>query len=296
MALLAAMLLWSSSFLAMREALQGFSPLVMTALRMGVGACCFVLLLPWLRKGFQYHKGDWKWLLGMAFCEPCLYFIFESHAMVYTTASQAGMVVSVLPLLVSVCAWFIFREALTPRTICGFFIAIGGVVWLSLGAAATESAPNPMLGNLLEIMAMLCATGYTLSVRRLSANYSPLLITAVQSWVGAAFFAFAFLLPGVDLPQSFEFRPTAAVIYLGAFITLGAYGCYNYGISRLGAGKASVYSNLIPVFTLFMGVYLQGDILTRQQYYACAVVLAGVLMSQGLSPRKLLAGMARRKA
>ncbi len=278
-ALGAAMLLWSSSFVAMKEALKGFEPLTMIALRMCVGAACFLLMLPWLRNGLRYVKGDWKWLVGMALCEPCLYFICESYALRYTSASQAGMVVAVLPLLAAVCAWVLFKERLTVRAWAGFFVAIGGVVWLSSEAVSTENAPDPLLGNALEMLAMLCATAYTMCVRRLCLNYSPLFITAVQSWVGVIFFSPALFFVG--LPETIPLKPALAVFYLGACITLGAYGCYNFGISRLGAARAAAYTNLIPVLTLFMGMTLQGDTLTVPQYQACAVILAGVFLSQG---------------
>lgn len=39
----------------------------------------------------------WKYIVLLALCEPCFYFVFEGYAMIYTTASQAGMVVAALP-------------------------------------------------------------------------------------------------------------------------------------------------------------------------------------------------------
>ena len=50
-------------------------------------------LWPWVKK-FDYQKGDWKFLLSMSLAEPCLYFLFEGHAMQYTSAYQAGILVS----------------------------------------------------------------------------------------------------------------------------------------------------------------------------------------------------------
>ena len=78
-----------------------------------------------------------------------------------------------------------------------------------------------------------------------------------------------------------EHLPTLSVVYLGTCISLGAYGLYNFGVSRLPAGQASAFINLIPVITLLMGRVLLGDQLTPQQYAASALVLVGVLLSQG---------------
>lgn len=280
LALVLAMLLWSSSFIAMKVALEGFDPMVVVFGRMGISSALFLALWRNFRH-VRYRKGDWKPLGAMALCEPCLYFVFEAYALRYTSASQAGMVVSVLPLCVAVAAWIVLGERLARQVWCGFMLAIAGVIWLSLGGTSSGNAPNPLLGNLLELCAMVCATGYVIHAKRLSATYPPLCITAVQSLAGSAFFLPLLFLPTTRLPDSLPLLPTLSVLYLGTCISLGAYGLYNFGVSRLPAGQASAFINLIPVLTLLMGRVLLGDELTSQQYAASALVLAGVLLSQG---------------
>ena len=81
------------------------------------------------------------------------------------------------------------RFGLTPA---GFVLAVIGVCWLSLASEVSEGAPRPVLGNFLEFAAMVCATGYTLTLKKLSARYTPLFLTAIQAFIGALFF-----LPGL---------------------------------------------------------------------------------------------------
>ncbi len=71
-----------------------------------------------------------------------------------------------------------------------------------------------------------------------------------------------------------------AVIYLGAGITLGAYGLYNYALSQLPAGRVSVFINLIPVFTVMLGFMLLGERFTPTQFAASILILTGVIVSQ----------------
>ena len=71
-----------------------------------------------------------------------------------------------------------------------------------------------------------------------------------------------------------------AVVYLGAVVTLGAYGCYNYGVSKLPASQATAFVNLIPVFTIILGWLILGEKFNFMQYLAAAVVFAGVILSQ----------------
>ena len=70
------------------------------------------------------------------------------------------------------------------------------------------------------------------------------------------------------------------MIYLGAVITLGAYGCYNFGVSKLPASQATAFINLIPVFTVILGWLVLVEKFNFMQYLAAATVFAGVVLSQ----------------
>jgi drug/metabolite transporter (DMT)-like permease len=72
----------------------------------------------------------------------------------------------------------------------------------------------------------------------------------------------------------------ATLLYLGVVVTVGAYGLYNFGISRLSATEASGYTNLIPLFTLAFAVPLLGETLNTLQMLAAAVLFGGVALSQ----------------
>ena len=166
-------------------------------------------------------RSEWLAMAFMAFCEPCLYFIFEAWALQNTTASQAGMITSLLPLLVALAAGVSLKERFPARAWAGFVLAIAGAVWLSLAAEAQANAPAPMLGNFQEFLAMVCATGYTVSLKHLSARHHALFLTAVQSFAGTLFFLPVLFLPGVTLPSTLPLGPTLAVVYLGVVITMG---------------------------------------------------------------------------
>lgn len=278
-ALATAMVLWSGTFIAMRVGLTAFHPVLLIFFRMLVSA---LLLLPLMRgwgRSAPYRKGDWRIILLMVLAEPCLYFMCEAYALRYTTASQAGVVIALLPLLVGVSAFFILKERLGKKTWAGFFLAVGGVIVLTLSGEDTASAPNALLGNTLEFLAMLMACVYTLCVRKL-VGYPPFFITGLQACGGVVFFGLVCLLFGARLPEALpDFEPLLALFFL-SFSTIVAYGLYNLGIARLGAGPAAAWSNLIPALTLIMGIVFLDERLTLMQSLAVLPILAGVVLSQ----------------
>jgi drug/metabolite transporter (DMT)-like permease len=279
LSLLLAMLLWASSLVALKIAFTGYHPMQVIFGRMLVASLCFLPFLPGFFR-IRWRREDLRYLLLMAVFEPCLYFIFEAQALVNTSASQAGMITAMLPLLVAVTAWAILKERINRLTLIGFFIAILGAVILSLAAEATVNSPNPLLGNFYELAAMACATGYTICLKHLSGRFSPLFLTAVQAFIGSLFFAL-FLLPAdVGFPTQWITGPGFAVIYLGTFITLGAYGLYNFGVSRIPANQAAAFVNLIPVFSVILGSILLAERLNIWQWIAVILVFFGVSLSR----------------
>lgn len=279
-ALLLAMLLWSSSFVALKIAFTGYDPMVVIFGRMLVASLCFLAVGKRLVRSVQYQKGDYKLILFMAFCEPCLYFVFEAKAIENTTASQAGIITAILPILVLISASIILKESISRKTWAGGIIAMAGVCWLTLESVPSSHAPNPILGNFYEFLAMVCATGYTISLKRLTARYSPFFLTATQAVIGTLFYLPLLLLPSTELPTSYPVAPGLAIIYLGAVITLCAYGLYNFAVQHIPASRAAMFANLIPVFSVLLGWIILGEKLSPPQFVAAGLILGAVYLSQ----------------
>ncbi|WP_069861594.1 DMT family transporter [Pseudomonas citronellolis] len=287
--LVLAMALWGSSFIALKLAFAEWPAMWVIFARMAIGSLIFLAAWRW-RGRMDYRAGDWKYLVGLAVCEPCLYFVCESFALQYTSAAQAGMITALLPLLVAVGAFLLLHERIARNTWAGFALAVLGALWLTLAGEPDRHAPQPLLGNFFELLAMVCATGYTLLLKHLSARYSPFILTAMQAFIGSVFFLpLAAFSSGV--PPAPSGQGLFALVYLGSVVTVGAYGLYNFGVSRLPASQATGFINLIPVFTLVFAWLLLGERLNGQQLLAAGLVFAGVALSQWRSATPAPAGV-----
>ena len=277
--LLTAMMTWASSFIALKSAIGPMGPMSVVFGRMFVASLCFVYFIKSFMK-LEFTKKDIKYILLMTAFEPCLYFIFEAKALQYTTASQAGMITSMMPLMTAIGAGIVLKEAIGKRLLVGSAIAFFGAIWLSLSAQSSENALNPLLGNTLEFLAMVCGAWYAIAIRYLSQKFSALFLTAVQGFVGAIFF---FPLAIWEY-NTLEMHPTMEtvgwILYLGVVVTIGGYGMFNLALSRIEASKASVFVNLIPVFTVFLAYLFLGEVLTPTEMMASGIILCGVFISQ----------------
>ena len=126
-----AMALWGSAFIAIKIALNDIPPFALIFLRLILGS---VFFLAFWRVSFREvvaSKDRWLLLL-MSIFEPCLYFLFETKALMYTTASQAGVVFAFLPILILVFSYILHREKPSFAQVIGGVIAVIGVVILCL--------------------------------------------------------------------------------------------------------------------------------------------------------------------
>jgi drug/metabolite transporter (DMT)-like permease len=151
---------------------------------------------------------------------------------------------------------------------------------LSAGGHSQASAPNPVLGNILEVLAMVSAAGAMLAIKHLSARYNPWFLTGLQAMVGAVFF-----LPGAIAggTTGWATAPTiawASVAYMGTFVSLGAFGLYNTAVTMMPANRAALSINLVPAVALISGWLVRAEALTPLQFVACAVIVGAVVLSE----------------
>ena len=278
-ALIVAMIVWASSFIAIKATLPYIEPMSIIFGRMLVASLCFVYFIKDFTK-LGFTKKDIKHIALMVLFEPCLYFIFEVQALVYTTAGQAGMITSKMPLITAVGAGIFLNELISKKLILGSIVAIFGAVWLSLSGTGDEYATNPLLGNSLEFMAMICGAGYAISIRQLAKKFSPLFLTAIQSFAGFLFFLPFAIWDYNTVDMDFNITAISWIMYLGVVVTLGGYGLFNFALSRMAVSKASMYINLIPIFTLVLAFLILGETLAYMELIASSIILAGVLITQ----------------
>jgi len=278
LSIIGAVFLWGSSFVAMRIVLKDLHPFAMMFCRF---FSALIFIIPISIKLFpkSYQKNDWKILALMVLFQPCLYFLFESNALTFTTSSQAGVISACLPLMVAVAAWFFLSESINSKTIIGLILSICGVILLTIFQSRQVDAPHPVLGNILEVGAMLSACANLILIKKLSSNYGTWSLTGMQIIAGTIFF-----LPGIKYiinadPSIWTMQLIFLLIYLGTCVSFLAFGLYNWGISKIKVSRASIFINLIPVTAVMLGWLILGETLNSKQMIAAIIVISGVFLS-----------------
>jgi drug/metabolite transporter (DMT)-like permease len=275
-----AMIFWGFTFVLYKFANESFRPVSIAFLRLFVSIFFLFGFALLFRRLGRIRKKDQKWFLLMALFEPFFYFLGEASGMTLVTPTVGAVIISTIPLIVPFGAYYLFREKLTLLNLAGLVISFAGVVMVVFTRSGEISA-DPK-GILLMFVAVISAVGYTMVVRKLVSDYNPITITAYQSLYGLVMFLplFGF----VEIPRqdwtSITQSSLLAVLYLGVFGSGICFILFTVGIRELGAARANIFANIVPVVTAIISYLFLKESMPLIKIMGILVTILGLLMSQ----------------
>lgn len=275
-----AMIFWSLTFIWFKIANEVIPPFSIVFLRLIISGVILLIGSLFIKQLQRIEGKDIKWIILLAFFEPCLYFIGESLGLTMISSTLAAVIIGTIPLFVPVGAYIFFREKLSLLNIGGIILSFTGILIVVLNRTLTFNA-NPA-GVMLLFLAVFSAVGYTLMVRKLVGKYNPYTLVTYQNILGIFLF-----LPLVAVFENEELfsvdftgRSLVSLFCLAIFGSTFAFILYNYSIKNLGASRANIFTNIIPVLTAVFSYYILNEEMTFRKVTGIAVVLAGLLLSQ----------------
>lgn len=279
-ALTATMLFWAFSFVWTKVAFEVFTPVSTIWLRLIISTLLIFAYL-WLTDRYQpLKRGDIKWLVTLSFFQPFLYFLGESYGLKFVPSTLGAILVSTIPLFAPIPGVLFMGERFRLINLAGIFISFAGVSLLLFDNGFTLSAP--VEGVLLMALAVFAALAYSVVIKKMGNRYSPVNLTAWQNLFGIGFFMPLFF---YNEWENFISTPVTAnalgaLLLLAVFASSFAFIFFAYGISRIGVTRASVFTNMIPVFTALFAWMVLDEALTLRKLAGIGVVIGGLLISQ----------------
>lgn len=282
----AAMLMWGMTFIWFKIVNEVYKPFTIVFLRLLVSTLVMLGIALFTRVLQKLKRKDLLTYILLAFIYPCVYFIAESIGLTIINATLAAVIVSTIPLFVPIGAYLLLHERVTRLNIIGILVSFAGVVIVILNPDL--SLNEDPAGMWLMLLAVFCAVGYTLMVKKLTLTYNAYSITTYQNIFGTIMFLPLFLI--FDLKDFTAVQHTAKALlnlgYLAIFGSSIAFILFNYSIKTIGATRTEIFSNLIPVFTAIFAYFMLGEELGPKKILGISVVLCGLFLSQLKSRNK----------
>ena len=277
LAVLGAVVLWSSSYVVTKVGVVNIPPLTFAAIRFVFAA----ILMGGLAFTVQHvEKVPFKDILRLALgglLGITVYFSLQNLGVQRTSAADATLLVASFP-VITLLLEILFRKARVGfMRLAGIAIAIGGIC-LVIDLTATQTAPHRLEGNLLLLATGLAWALYNFATQDVVKKYSTFTVIFWQTlFGGAALLPLA--LTEASIWQPLSLAGLLGALYLGIFCSTAAFLLYAYGLKSLEPGLAVNLLNLVPVFGLFFAVIFLRERIGLIQIVGGLVVIIGVTMS-----------------
>ncbi len=278
---LMSMLFWGVSYVWSKKVFLVLDPAETVFLRLIISVPVLLFII-WITKSWQVIKRKHIPLfLASSVFNPFLYFIGESYGLQHVTPTISAVIIATIPVFTPVVAWFLLKERLRPIHITGLIISVIGVL-LIMNGNQNSSQEVSIVGILFLFGAVVSAVIQGVMLRKLTLEYNPLMIITVQNFTGIFLFLPLAFLTGNHL-KNLAVIPGDIWLYLillGIFASSLAFVFYTRTVQAFGLSKASLYTNLIPVFTAIFSYFILKEVPGAEKIGGMFLVIFGVILTQ----------------
>ena len=275
-------LIFGFSFLFTKLALTHMSEMQVIAFRFLVAAFVLELLRALKIINPKFKGKNMKFILITAIFQPVLYFFFEVRGVNLSLSSEAGLMMSLVPVFTALGAAIFLKERL--KLVQGFFIilSVGGVVFVNVMKEDLATSGN-LLGIFYLSLAVLSGTMYGLFSKKSSGEFKPIEITYIMMWLGAIVFNAIIIVEGLFKGNLLDyFKPLQTIegllpiLYLGVLSSVFAFFLLNYSISKIPVSQSVIFTNLVTIFAIIAGVFILDAPFCWKDLIGSLMILVGV--------------------
>lgn len=273
-------LIWGSTWAAIRVSLEGIPPLTGVVIRFFLACALLLSLTPvfGVRLG-QSPVERRLWLINAVLT------FTVSYGLVYwgeqwVPSGLAAILFATFPLFVALLAhFFLPGERLRGKSLVGVLVGFAGVAVLFSEDLQAVGGPRTAFAASLMLIAPFASAIANVAVKRWGAGVHPLSVSGVSMGLGALLVVPLAWIGERGREISFSPRPVIAVLYLAVIGSAVAFTVYYWLLRRLPATSLSLINYATPVVAVLIGTLWLGEPFTLRILLGAALVVAGVAIA-----------------
>lgn len=275
-------LFWSGNFVLSRGMHADIPPFALSFWRWVVAllilACFGLRHLLAERELVARHK---KFLIIQGILGVAGFNSFIYMAMQTTTAINAVLVNSCIPIIIVLISWLRYNDRLSVRQCFGVATSLSGVILIiSRGELATLYNLQFNTGDILVFMAAIFWAQYSANLKNYPQGLHPLAYQIAIVIVGLTFLLPLYLLEiSTGRILTVTTSTVITILYVAIFASVLAFIFWNRAVAMLGANIAGPFIHLMPVFSTVLAVVFLGETLTRNHILAILLIFGGIFMT-----------------
>lgn len=280
MLLLGAVLFWSGNNVVAKAIIADVPPYSFTFLRWLIAS---LILLPftwsYVQRDWRQARQAWVRLTLIAVLGICAFNTLLYMAVQTTSAVNVGLISSFFPAAIAMFSWMLLKIRLERIQITGMLISFLGILLvISRGHLSTLTGMVFVEGDILMLIGVICGAIYPVLLHD-KPDIHPLSLLTIIILLGMLVSLPLYLL---DLAQGRYVVINGAVVsgllYIAVFPSVLAYMLWNRGIELVGANRAGLYLNLIPILTAIMAAVFLDETLSWYHFAGLLLVIFGMAL------------------
>ncbi|MFL0248041.1 DMT family transporter [Candidatus Clostridium stratigraminis] len=275
-------MIFGLSFLFTKRALSVATPISIVAFRFLIAFLVMSVLIIFKIIKVNYKNKPLGLIALLSLFEPVIYFIFETYGLQRTASSLGGLMISLIPIAVTILGIYFLQEKPTMKQTIFIIASVIGVAIIGMMNSSGDTGSS-LFGMLLMIGAVMSAAFFSIISRKISKQFNAFEITYFMMISGAVSFnGLSIIMHLVNKDISSYFKPLTSftfltsVIYLGIVSSIIAYFLLNYSLAKLQASKATVFSNISTIVSILAGVIFLNESFRIYHLVGSALILIGV--------------------
>ncbi len=282
-AILILYVVWGSTYLAIRVAVETFPPFVMGAVRFSIAGAIMVVVALIASRG-SVARPTLRQVRDAAIVGACLMFGgmgLVSWAEQTIPSGIAGVLIALMPMWIAVYERAFFGTRLPVLAVVGIVLGIVGVVILVGQGLGAEGTLDPLGIAALVASPMAWAAGSTFAAHGARLPSNPILATGLEMLLGSLVLVAAAVLSGelaAFRPEMLSGDAVLATAYLTIVGSLVAFTAFVWVIRHAPLPLVTTYAFVNPVIAVFLGWLLLHEAVDVIQLVAGGVIVAGVAL------------------
>lgn len=272
-------LIWGSSFLLIKVAVDAFGPLPLVSVRLGLAAAFMAVFLRITGRRWPVSPRERAALLFVGVANTAVPFTLITWGEQDIDSGLATVLNATVPLFTLVIAHVgLPDERITPQKVLGLVLGFAGVALLA-SRSADSSSPNPLAGQVAVLAASACYATSAVVIRRYLRGVDPYTIAGGSLIIGGVLII-AVTLAAAPLPAAADLgaQDVLAVVTLALVNTVLAYFLFYTLISTWGATRTTLVTYMMPPVGVTLGALFLDEAVDWKIVVGATMILAGVVV------------------
>jgi drug/metabolite transporter (DMT)-like permease len=273
---------WGLNVIALKILVEQFPPIIMQSLRIFIASLVVIIFLL-LRSNFRrLSKVEWFYTILAGLTGVVGHHFFLAVGLVHTTASNAALILALIPLTTSIFAILFLGDRLTTLRLVGIVLGFTGVAFVILqgnGGLGTVSR-----GDLYVLCSMIIQACSFILIKKITDTVDVKQMTGIMFIMGSTIlFVISFFFEPQGIVEMSRSTMGAWIILLASAVIATGLGhmLYNSAIHQIGAGQTAIFNNLVPFFSLLAAATFLGESITLAQIIGFILIVIGVVLGTG---------------